>query len=306
MASKDERFVKSYPSLQSSPIWPDDGLFKLYHYCLYKASWNTYFWQGHKINPGEFPMSIRHAAAELRWSREKLAKKFAELEQLGCICMKKTSSGTLVRVTSWLDSYTSRRTGSSEESGNQSLTVATHVSQWPNNQAGSGPETRPQWPNNQAGNGSEIRPQWPNNQAGSGSEIRPQWPNNQAGDGPETGPQWPNNHAGGGPIIRPNQEYKNNTCFSSEPDGFVGLWCAYPEDRRTDRSEAVRQYQMAISLGATPQAIMDALNAAKCSESWQQDGGRFIPGISKWLQKETWRDYVMPAEDEEEELWVSR
>ena len=138
MASKDERFVKSYPSLQSSPIWPDDGLFKLYHYCLYKASWNTYFWQGHKINPGEFPMSIRHAAAELRWSREKLAKKFAELEQLGCICMKKTSSGTLVRVTSWLDSYTSRRTGSSEESGNQSLTVATHVSQWPNNQVGYG------------------------------------------------------------------------------------------------------------------------------------------------------------------------
>ena len=104
------------------------------------------------------------------------------------------------------------------------------------------------------------------------------------------------------------EEYKNNThsTVASDPDGFSAVWCAYPEDRRTDRAEAVRQYRLAISLGATSQAIMDALNAAKCSEAWRQDGGRFIPGISKWLQKETWRDYVTTAEDEEEELWVSR
>lgn len=104
------------------------------------------------------------------------------------------------------------------------------------------------------------------------------------------------------------EEYKNNTysTVASDPDGFSAVWCAYPEDRRTDRAEAVRQYRLAISLGATPQAIMDALNAAKCSEAWRQDSGRFIPGISKWLQKETWRDYVTTAEDEEEELWVSR
>ncbi len=173
MPSKDERYVKSYPSLQNSPIWPEDALFKLYHYCLYKASWNTYFWQGHKINPGEFQMSIRHAAAELRWSREKLAKKSAELEQLGCICMKKTSSGTLVRVTSWLDSYTSRRTGSSEESGNQSLTVATHVSQWPNNQAGSGPIIRPPVARKPSRSGLIIRPVVARKLGHSGPIIRP-------------------------------------------------------------------------------------------------------------------------------------
>ena len=64
MPLESERFIKSYSSLIESPIWPDDGLFKLYHYCLYKASRNVYLWRGIQIQPGEFPMSYRHAAAE--------------------------------------------------------------------------------------------------------------------------------------------------------------------------------------------------------------------------------------------------
>lgn len=64
MPLESERFIKSYSSLIESPIWPDDGLFKLYHYCLYKASRNVYLWRGIQIQPGEFPMSYRHAAAD--------------------------------------------------------------------------------------------------------------------------------------------------------------------------------------------------------------------------------------------------
>ena len=98
MPSKDERYVKSYPSLQNSPIWPEDALFKLYHYCLYKASWNTFDWHGFQINPGEFPMSLRHAEEELCWSRNKLLRRLAVLERLGYIRTKKTAEGTLVWV----------------------------------------------------------------------------------------------------------------------------------------------------------------------------------------------------------------
>ena len=276
MPSKDERYVKSYPSLQNSPIWPEDALFKLYHYCLYKASWNTFDWHGFQINPGEFPMSLRHAEEELCWSRNKLLRRLAVLERLGYIRTKKTAEGTLVWVNRCPDA--------------NSIINSQHTE----NQADGRMEGTPEWFQKRTAGGSAMEPQRSNIGTTGGSAMKP---------------QRSNIGTTGGSMMEPYQEeYKNNTysTVASDPDGFSAVWCAYPEDRRTDRAEAVRQYRLAISLGATPQAIMDALNAAKCSESWQQEGGRFIPGISKWLQKETWRDYVMPAEDEEEELWVSR
>ena len=276
MPSKDERYVKSYPSLQNSPIWPEDALFKLYHYCLYKASWNTFDWHGFQINPGEFPMSLRHAEEELCWSRNKLLRRLAVLERLGYIRTKKTAEGTLVWVNRCPDA--------------NSIINSQHTE----NQASSRMEGTSEWFQKRTAGGSENEPQWLRNGTTGGSAMEP---------------QRSNIGTAGGSMMEPYQEeYKNNTysTVASDPDGFSAVWCAYPEDRRTDRAEAVRQYRLAISLGATPQAIMDALNAAKCSEAWRQDGGRFIPGICKWLQKETWRDYVTTAEDEEEELWVSR
>ena len=276
MPSKDERYVKSYPSLQNSPIWPEDALFKLYHYCLYKASWNTFDWHGFQINPGEFPMSLRHAEEELCWSRNKLLRRLAVLERLGYIRTKNTAEGTLVWVNRCPDA--------------NSIINSQHTE----NQASSRMEGTSECFQKRTAGGSAMEPQRSNIGTTGGAAMKP---------------QRSNIGTTGGSMMEPYQEeYKNNTysTVASDPDGFSAVWCAYPEDRRTDRAEAVRQYRLAISLGATPQAIMDALNAAKCSESWQQDGGRFIPGISKWLQKETWRDYVMPAEDEEEELWVSR
>lgn len=276
MPSKDERYVKSYPSLQNSPIWPEDALFKLYHYCLYKASWNTFDWHGFQINPGEFPMSLRHAEEELCWSRNKLLRRLAVLERLGYIRTKKTAEGTLVWVNRCPDA--------------NSIINSQHTE----NQADGRMEGTPEWFQKRTAGGSVNEPQRSNIGTTGGSAMEPQ----RSSIG-----------TAGGSMMEPYQkEYKNNTysTVASDPDGFSAVWCAYPEDRRTDRTEAVRQYRLAISLGATPQAIMDALNAAKCSEAWRQDGGRFIPGICKWLQKETWRDYVMPAEDEEEELWVSR
>ena len=291
MPSKDERYVKSYPSLQNSPIWPEDALFKLYHYCLYKASWNTFDWHGFQINPGEFPMSLRHAEEELCWSRNKLLRRLAVLERLGYIRTKKTAEGTLVWVNRCPDA--------------NSIINSQHTE----NQADGRMEGTPEWFQKRTAGGSVNEPQRSNIGTSSGSVMEPQRSNIGTTGGSAMEPQRSNIGTAGGSMMEPYQkEYKNNTysTVASDPDGFSAVWCAYPEDRRTDRTEAVRQYRLAISLGATPQAIMDALNAAKCSEAWRQDGGRFIPGICKWLQKETWRDYVMPAEDEEEELWVSR
>ena len=89
-------------------------------------------------------------------------------------------------------------------------------------------------------------------------------------------------------------------------DGFGELWLAYPEERRTRRAEAEQLYDAAINHGATQEAIMAALNAAKQSMSWRMDDGQFIPGIVTWLQKETWREFVKPAEHQEVIKWTSR
>lgn len=266
MPRESKRFIKSYSSLIGSPIWPDDGLFKLYHYCLYKASRNVYLWRGIQIRPGEFPMSYRHVAAELCWSRDKLTKKFASLEEAGCVCLRKSRVGTLVRIVDW--------------------------------------------PEIQYTGSSKVSPPWPENQTVSGTEIKPSWYENQAAGGMESRPSWRENHTISGTEIRPNQEeYRKRNLSSSprpEPEGFNLLWLAYPEDRRNQRAEAAQLYQMAVDQGATPQAMMDALNAAKQSGAWCMDNGRYIPGIVKWLQKETWRSFGKPAESMEAVKWISR
>ena len=159
MPLESERFIKSYSSLIESPIWPDDGLFKLYHYCLYKASRNVYLWRGIQIQPGEFPMSYRHAAAELCWSRDKLIRKFASLEEAGCVCMRKSRVGTLVRVVGWSEI---QHTGGSKVSP-----------PWPENQTMSGTEIKPSWYANQTTSGLEIRPSRQEKQTIGGTKIRP-------------------------------------------------------------------------------------------------------------------------------------
>ncbi len=266
MPRESERFIKSYSSLIGSPIWPDDGLFKLYHYCLYKASRNVYLWRGIQIRPGEFPVSYRHVAAELCWSRDKLTKKFASLEEAGCVCMRKSRVGTLVRVVGWSEI---QHTGGSKASP-----------PWPENQTVSGMEIRPSWYENQATGGTENGPLWRGNQAISGTEIRPN--------------QEEYKKSNLFPSSRP------------EPEGFNLLWLAYPEERRTRRAEAARLYQIAIAQGATIETIMEALNAAKQSGAWCMDNGRYIPGIVNWLQKETWRSFGKPEESTEAVKWISR
>ena len=86
-----------------------------------------------------------------------------------------------------------------------------------------------------------------------------------------------------------------------EPAGFQSFWIAYPLSRRNQRAEAAALVRQAYRDGATIDSLMAALEADKNSEGWQQENGRFIPGIVKWLQKEAWRGFVQASEEDEEE-----
>lgn len=81
----------------------------------------------------------------------------------------------------------------------------------------------------------------------------------------------------------------------------------YPANRRNDWDEAFRIYQQALRHGATLEIIMTALEAAKSSIAWTKDGGQYIPGISKWLQREPWREAnLQKAQKENQEQWNSQ
>ena len=139
-----------------------------------------------------------------------------------------------------------------------------------------------------------------------GTETRPPEDKryqNETASGPEMIP--------GGLKTRPNQYISNNNKLNThtqqeEPEGFSKLWLAYPASRRTCKAEAIVLFQKAVSDGATIEAMISALDADKNSYSWLKEDGRYIPGIVKWLQKETWRDYLVTMPAKESKKWISR
>lgn len=244
-------------------IWQDDGAVKLYLYCLSRASHNVFKWRGLSLQPGDMPLSGRHAAEALIWSRNKLDRKLQTIVAAGLIAVRNVSHmGTLVHIVHWPDAI----------------------------------NTDSEWLHGEATNEATT--------AGGGSMVEPQTE-------PGTKTTWPHDGATtqkGGSTMEPNPIKKNSTASlsASEPQGFTDVWIAYPANRRTLRREAARLVAKALDEGATINSILAALEAEKQSYSWHEENGRFIPGIVKWLEKETWRSFVQQAETvEEDEEWTS-
>ena len=88
----------------AAQIWQDDGAVKLYLYCLSRASHNVFKWRGLSLQPGDMPLSGRHAAEALIWSRNKLDRKLQALVASGLITVRNVSHmGTLVHIVHWPD-----------------------------------------------------------------------------------------------------------------------------------------------------------------------------------------------------------
>ncbi len=174
------------------------------------------------------------------------------------------------------------------------------------------PETRPD------------RPGYEHDPPGLLPETRPDRPDYEhdpPGLVPETRPDRPQNETTPALKLNNTHNINNNTINTNrnisrrhagskrtaEPEGFKEVWLSYPQLRRTHREEAAELYAAALSDGATPDAILRALEDDIQSLAWQRDDGQYIPGIVKWLQKETWRSYVQQSISEEgDEEWTTR
>ena len=307
--------------LRKSPIWLDDGILKLYLHCLEKASHNHYDWRGLHLQPGDLPLSEVNTAQALNWSRDKLRKRIRLLEATGFVSLNTTPGvGTVL-----------------------------HIAGWPQNDASDATDcikTRPVWPDYDASDSTDCiktRPVWPDYDTSDSADCiktRPVWPEN------DTNPQSPichecqQNHTGscesGSLIIQEqssDQTGRTQTCLDdiqypynknniqyklnilpgystqNEPIGFTDIWFAYPQHRRTHRGEAASLVDKALNEGVTIGSILGALEEDKQSMDWQIDDGQYIPGIVKWLQRESWRSYLPESRldmEETDEMWVTR
>ena len=276
---------------QTSPLWQDDALLKLYLYCLSRITSTAYEWRGMIIQPGNMPFAEREAAQELCWSRNKLKRKLKLLSDAGLIEMSSLGKkGTLLHITDQLDAssvYGSKMKPLWVHDGSTSIC--------------NGSTVKPEDDQDEAINGSILNTSWVRGDTSktiTGSEMDPSWLHHGA---------IPADH---GITMDPSSIDKNIYSISSiqrEPKGFTKLWLSYPLNRRTARAEAAALVCKALADGATIEQILDALETDKQSFSWQQDNGRYIPGIVKWLQKEAWRNQdaeTAPVEDPD--AWISR
>lgn len=110
-------------------------------------------------------------------------------------------------------------------------------------------------------------------------------------------------------IYKKNKYTYNDHGSEAEPAGFSKIWLAYPEHRRGHRNEAANLVAKALEEGATIENILAALESDKQKLDWQMNDGQYIPGIVKWLQRETWRKYShqenQDQPEEDEEAWVT-
>lgn len=252
---------------RNAGIWQDDGAVKLYLHCLIEADHSSYLWYRILVHSGEIPLLERHTASSLGWSRNKLDRKLQLLQDVGLIELCSLSHQRhLIKIVHW------PHIEASEKAAN---------SFWKTQLSQNGANGRTV--------GSMVEPNWPHDEAkevSAGFNMEPV----------------PNNNS-----KRDYSSYSTTlSSKSTEPAGFTDIWIAYPSHRRNRRSEAAHLVAKAFEDGATVASILDALNEDMQSETWLMENGRYIPGIVKWLEKETWRGFAERSTPEEDpEKWTS-
>lgn len=73
-----------------------------------------------------------------------------------------------------------------------------------------------------------------------------------------------------------------------EDPGFDRLWAAYP--RKSGRDAAREAWDAALGRMPPVDEVVAAAAAQAASFQWTREGGRFVPGLAKWLGEGRWSD----------------
>lgn len=75
------------------------------------------------------------------------------------------------------------------------------------------------------------------------------------------------------------------------------FWPAYP--KKVAKEAARKAAAKVLAAGADPAEVMAGLEAARASEQWTRDGGRYVPHPATWLNGRRWEDEAIAADDGE-------
>lgn len=86
-----------------------------------------------------------------------------------------------------------------------------------------------------------------------------------------------------------------------EPEGFSEFWQAYP--KKVGKAQARKAWTKTQGKRPELAVILGALSAAKESDQWQGDEGRYIPHPATWINAERWSDEMNSRIDEDSESY---
>lgn len=86
----------------------------------------------------------------------------------------------------------------------------------------------------------------------------------------------------------PKRTRRDKSAPAHNPEAFDVLWAAYP--RKDSRQAAIRAWDKLKPDRALCRVMYDALKRQCRSEQWAEDGGRYIPMFSTWINQRRWEN----------------
>lgn len=82
---------------------------------------------------------------------------------------------------------------------------------------------------------------------------------------------------------------------SDAAEDFIFFWSKYP--KKVAKPAAIRAWKLVLKNAKSNSPVVistihRALDAAKRSEQWTKEGGKYIPNPATWLNQERWNDHV--------------
>lgn len=90
------------------------------------------------------------------------------------------------------------------------------------------------------------------------------------------------------------QKTKNDIDERDRSERFEKFWSAYP--RKENKQKAIAAFEKVNPDDQMLDAMLRAIERQKTSSQWQEEGGRFIPHPTTWLNGRRWEDEVQTAQ----------
>lgn len=78
--------------------------------------------------------------------------------------------------------------------------------------------------------------------------------------------------------------------ISTSEYNFNRIWEAYPTQKRCDRKAAMQAFNQIPNANDIIEDILEGLHEMKGKENWLKEGGKWIPGLPKFLENHIWEE----------------